>query len=112
MLLPPRKEAQPMANYLLVETRDPFDSSDVEDLYNLAEGLADEANDVAIFLVQNGVLPVRKASAAGPRLAGMAAKATVLADDFSLRERGIRADEMAEGVQTAPIEPAGRSGGR
>jgi sulfur transfer complex TusBCD TusB component (DsrH family) len=93
-----------MANYLLIETRDPFDSSDVEDLYDLAEGLADEANNVAVFLVQNGVLPVRKASAAGPRLAGMASKATVLADSFSLQERGIRPEEMAEGIQTTTID--------
>lgn len=93
-----------MGSYLLVETRDPFDSSDVEDLYALAEGLANEANDVTLFLVQNGVLPTRKASAAGPRLTGMASKATVLADGFSLRERGIRPEEMAEGVQTTTID--------
>jgi predicted peroxiredoxin len=93
-----------MANYLLVETRDPFESSDVEDLYNLVEGLADEANDVTIFLVQNGVLPVRKASIAGPRLAELTAKATVVADEFSLRERGIRSEEMVEGVRPSDID--------
>ena len=67
-----------MANYLLVETRDPFDSTDVEDLYTLAEGLAEEANQVTVFLVQNGVLPVRKASASGKRVAALAKKTTVV----------------------------------
>jgi hypothetical protein len=49
------------------------------------------------------VLPVRKASTAGKRLSELAAKATVLADDFSLRERGIRPDEMASGITAAPV---------
>src|SRR5205085_2530087 len=44
-----------MAKYLVVETRDPFDSNDVDDIYELATGLADDdSNDVTVFLVQNG----------------------------------------------------------
>ena len=93
-----------MGSYVLVETRDPFDSSDVGDLYDLAESLADEANDVTVFLVQNGVLPVRRESTAGKRIAGLASKTTVLADEFSLRERGIRADEVTQGVHTSTID--------
>jgi sulfur relay (sulfurtransferase) complex TusBCD TusD component (DsrE family) len=93
-----------MGSYVVVETRDPFDSADVDDLYDLAEGLADEANDVTVFLVQNAVLPVRAASTAGHRLAELSAKTTVLADEFSLRERGIRGDELAAGVRPAGID--------
>jgi predicted peroxiredoxin len=93
-----------MANYLLVETRDPFDSADVNHVYELAEGLVDQANDVTVFLVQNGVFPTRRASAAGGRVTALAGKATVLADEFSLRERGIRAEELAEGVRPANID--------
>ena len=93
-----------MANYLIVETRDPFDSCDAEDLYTLAEGLAEEANEVAVFLAQNGVLPVRKSSSAGKRVAALAKKTSVLADEFSLRERGIRDNELAKGVSPASID--------
>jgi predicted peroxiredoxin len=93
-----------MGKYLLIETRDPFDSADVGQAYELARGLAEEANEVTVFLVQNGVLPVRKASSAAARVSELAAKATVLADDFSLRERGIVADEIVDGVRPAPID--------
>ena len=93
-----------MAKYLVVETRDPFDSNDVDDVYDLATGLADDFNDVTVFLVQNGVLPVRKKSAAAKRVAQLAKKVTVLTDDFSLRERGIEVDEVVDGVRASDID--------
>ena len=94
-----------MAKYLVVETRDPFDSSDVDDVYDLAAGLADDdSNDVTVFLVRNGVLPVRKKSAAAERVAQLAKTVTVLTDAFSLRERGIEVDEVVDGVQSADID--------
>ncbi|MER3452811.1 MAG: sulfur reduction protein DsrE [Acidimicrobiia bacterium] len=93
-----------MGKYLLVETRDPFDSADVTDAYDLARGLAEEANEVTVYLVQNGVLPLRKNSAAAGRIAELAAKSTIVADEFSLRERGITPDEIVEGVRAVPID--------
>jgi predicted peroxiredoxin len=93
-----------MSRYLLIETRDPFDSADAEDLYELAGGLADTADDVAVYLVQNGVLPTRRASSAAPRIAALAARARVMADDFSLRERAIRTDELVDGVTVANVD--------
>ena len=92
-----------MGKYLLIESRDPFDSADVVNSYELAQGLADDANDVTVFLVQNGVLPARKASKAGKQVQQLASKTTVFADDFSLRERGIAADELVKGVTSAEI---------
>ena len=92
-----------MGKYLLIESRDPFDSADVGRSYELAQGLAEDANDVTVFLVQNGVLPARKASSAASQVQQLAAKATVLADDFSLRERGITGDELIDGVKSADI---------
>lgn len=93
-----------MARYLLVEARDPFDSADVARSYELAAGLAERGDDVTVFLVQNGVLPARAGTAATGSLQRLAARADVLADDFSLRERGIRPDELAAGVRPAPID--------
>jgi sulfur relay (sulfurtransferase) complex TusBCD TusD component (DsrE family) len=93
-----------MAKYLLIESRDPFDSADVQNLYELADGLAGQADELTVYLVQNGVLPTRRSSAAAPQLAALARKANVLADDFSLRERGIREADLAAGVQAAGID--------
>lgn len=92
-----------MANYLLIESRDPFDSNDVSNYYRLAQDLAREGNQVTLFLVQNGVLPARRGARA-PGLAETArAGVEVLADEFSLRERGIPADRLVEGVAAADL---------
>src|SRR5262245_41850613 len=91
-----------MASYLLIETRDPFESNDVAYYCDLARGLADAGNQVTLYLVQNAVFAARPAarSTALKSLAGSGV--TVLADDFSLRERGITS--LADGVEIAPIE--------
>jgi sulfur relay (sulfurtransferase) complex TusBCD TusD component (DsrE family) len=93
-----------MANYLLIESKDPFEAADVPSDYQLAGDLAAAGNDVTLFLVQNGVLPARtsKHSQALTDLAGK--KVTVLADAFSLKERGIDAGKLAEGVSAAELE--------
>ena len=93
-----------MTKYLLIESRDPFETNDVAYFYDLALGLAGEGNEVTLFLVQNGVLPARPSarSAALTDVAG--AGVEVLADEFSLRERGIVPDRLAAGVNAAPLD--------
>ena len=93
-----------MADYLLIGSRDPFESNDVTRLYALAENLVKSGSKVTLFLVQNGVLPARPCahSAALSDLSG--AGVAVLADDFSLRERGISTDALAAGVAAAPLD--------
>ena len=49
-----------MAKYLLIESRDPFDTNDVGYFYETAENLVSEGNEVTLCLVQNGVLPARR----------------------------------------------------
>lgn len=93
-----------MASYLLIEARDPFDSADSEQLYALAEGLADNGDEVTVYLVQNGVLPTRAASTKAEAIASLTGKATVLADDFSLRERGIQSSELVDGVTPSDVD--------
>ena len=46
-----------MAKNLLIESRDPFDSSDSEYFYEMVEGISNRENEVTPFLVQNGVFP-------------------------------------------------------
>jgi hypothetical protein len=89
--------------YVLIETQAPFDSADVDATYDLAKGLGDVA-DVSVFLAGNGVLATRKSSVAATRLTDLATSTTVWADDFSLRERGIRRDELVAGVVPAPMD--------
>lgn len=93
-----------MARYVLIASRDPFETNDVVHYYELASGLAKEGNEVTVFLVQNGVLPARK-SARSDLLAKLSqAGVKVLADDFSLRERGIAQDRLTQCVQAASLE--------
>ena len=93
-----------MAKYLMIESRDPFETNDVGYFYDLAGGLAKEGNQVTLFLVQNGVLPARR-SMRSTALADLAkAGVEVLADEFSLRERGISTARLAGGVRPAPLD--------
>jgi hypothetical protein len=93
-----------MTKYLLIETRDPFESGDVAFCHDLARRLVAEGNQVTLYLVQNGVLPARS----GARTAGLdglvQAGVEVLADDFSLRERGIPAGRLQAGIKSSPLD--------
>lgn len=92
-----------MTKYLLIESRDPFEVSDVAYYYDLAGTLAKDT-EVTLFLVQNGVLPARQSAKSG-RLTKLAkAGVQVLADEFSLRERGISAERLADGIHSAPLD--------
>ncbi len=59
---------------------------------------------MTLFLVQNGVLPARP----GPHSKALTQAADsgvqVLADDFSLRERGIPAERLISGVKASPLD--------
>jgi sulfur relay (sulfurtransferase) complex TusBCD TusD component (DsrE family) len=89
-------------NYLLIESRDPFESNDVGYYYELSKGLAEAGSEVTLFLVQNGVLAARPSAHSAALSALCQSGVKVLADDFSLRERGI--SKLAEGVVAAPID--------
>jgi sulfur relay (sulfurtransferase) complex TusBCD TusD component (DsrE family) len=91
-----------MNNYLLIESRDPFETSDVLYYYELSKGLAEAGNDVTLFLVQNGVLAARPSVHSAALSALCQSGVRVLADDFSLRERGI--SKLTEGVAPSSIE--------
>ena len=93
-----------MGKYVLIESRDPFDSADCKNFRDLASGLAKEGNEVAFFLTQNGVLPARRGCAAEGSLAELGRSVSVLADEFALRERGIDAGALVEGVRPASID--------
>ena len=93
-----------MSNYLLIESRDPFDSNDVANYYDLASKLAAAGNQVTLFLVQNGVLAARGAAKADGLDAVATSGVEILADEFSLRERGIAGDKLSKSVNAAPLD--------
>ena len=90
-----------MAKYLMIESRDPLEGAAVGDFADLARDLAAAGDEVTYFLVQNGVFAARKGFQ-GSRV-GALGKAAVLADDFSLRQRGIGDGEVAAGVRPSGI---------
>jgi intracellular sulfur oxidation DsrE/DsrF family protein len=90
--------------YLLIESRDPFDSNDTRFCGDLARQLAAAKNEVTLFLVQNGVLPARPGARSGDLTSLAGAGVRVLADSFSLKERGIDEKRLASGVAAAPLD--------
>ena len=93
-----------MTNYLFIESRDPFESRDTEFIEQTATALKQRGHEVTVFLVQNGVLATRTNGRENylGRLA--AAGVTLLADDFSLCERGIQPAELQPGIQRSGME--------
>ena len=92
-----------MAQYVLVESRDPFESRDVSYFYNVAADLARKGEQVTLFLVQNGALASRKAAKGNPLGGLLNSKVQVLVDSFSLKERGIQDSERHPSVKPADI---------
>jgi hypothetical protein len=93
-----------MSKYMFIESRDAFESNDVAFTYELASALAEAGHGVVIVLVQNGVLPARRGANAEGLKAVIAAGVRVLADEFSLRERGIPTERLCAGVAPTPID--------
>lgn len=93
-----------MSSYLLIESRDPFDSPDTGFIHDLSRQLVQGGHEVTVFLVQNGVLPARPCVHSAALTSLAQAGVTILADDFSLRERGIPPDLLVEGVSPAALD--------
>jgi predicted peroxiredoxin len=93
-----------MAKYLLIESRDPFESNDAGHFYRLAAALAKHRHEVTFFLVQNGVLPARAGAEASVLDDLRSSGVQILADDFSLKERGIRAERLAPQITAASLD--------
>jgi predicted peroxiredoxin len=93
-----------LSKYLLIESRDPWESADSRYFYDLATSLASKGHDVVLFLVQNGVMGVRKGSSSTLVQKAVDGRVKVLLDDFSLRERGIDEGERTSGADVSSID--------
>ncbi len=93
-----------MSHYVIVETGDSGEPGAPNPGIDLAANLAANGHDVTVFLVQNGVFLARRGAQRGDQLGMHKARITLLADDFSLRERGIGADQLSPDVSPSPLE--------
>ncbi|HEU4530962.1 MAG TPA: DsrE family protein [Steroidobacteraceae bacterium] len=93
-----------MQRYLLIESRDPFESRSFARRCELAAALAGEGAEVTVFLVENGVLAARETARVREieHLGSLGVR--VLADEFALRERGIPTAQLARAVRAAPLD--------
>jgi sulfur transfer complex TusBCD TusB component (DsrH family) len=91
-----------MSTYLLIESRDPFESKGFSLRCDLALTLLGESTGVTLLLLENAVLGARAGakSAALEKLAKAGVR--VFADDFALRERGIT--QLVPGVAAVGLD--------
>jgi hypothetical protein len=90
--------------YLFIESRDPWDSADARRFRELAITLSRTHGPVTFFLVQNGVGPARAGAEGGGLEELRRAGVQVLADELSLRERGITAERLDARVTAASLD--------
>jgi sulfur relay (sulfurtransferase) DsrF/TusC family protein len=92
-----------MQRYLIIESRDPFESPGFAWQSELASSLA-ATEEVTVFLLENAVLAAR----AGARFIEFErlrrAGVRVIVDEFALRERGIAASQLAAEVEAVRID--------
>ncbi|MFQ5981881.1 MAG: DsrE family protein [Woeseiaceae bacterium] len=93
-----------MSKYILIESRDPSESADVQHSLDLASALVSRGQEVTIYLVQNAVLRARVSARSEMFEQAIKSGVTLLADDFSLRERGIGPDQIRPGITPSPLE--------
>jgi predicted peroxiredoxin len=105
-----------MISYVFIESRDPFETNDTRFVVETAADLKAGDSEVTVFLVQNGVLAARRGARDFYLRDLIAAGVRVLADDFSLAERGIDPGQLRDGVRPsglgALVEMLAREGTR
>lgn len=93
-----------MAQYLLVESKSPLDGGQYA--FELGEQLRELQHNVTIYLIQDGVFTARKRFEAGEKLVAeaKAKNLTLLADDISLRQRGVTKERLSEAVRVSTMD--------
>ncbi len=92
-----------MARYVLVETKSPLDGG--RWAFELGDQLREQKHDVTIYLLQDAVFSARRSFKAGQTLVEDATRrgVRVLADEVSLRQRGVIGDRVAPDVNVSDM---------
>lgn len=90
-----------MAKYLLIESKSPLEGGEYS--FDLAKQLRPLQHNVTIYLIQDAVFAARKRFQAGEKLLAEAKahNLTLLADEVSLRQRGITRERLSEAVRVS-----------
>ena len=93
-----------MSQYLLVESKGPLEGGEYS--FDLAKQLRELNHSVTIYLIQDAVFAARKRFEAGEKLVAeaKAREVRLLADEVSLRQRGITPERRAEAVRVSKMD--------
>lgn len=91
-----------MSDYVFIASESRLQSGDATHCLDLAVNLAELGHRVSVFMVQNGVFSARGDDQ--PLAAAARAGISLLADDFSLRERGISERQVNSSVRVSSID--------
>ena len=93
-----------MAQYLLIESKNPLEGGDHS--FELGKQLRALKHNVTIYLLQDAVFAARKRFEAGEKLVAVAKAQdmTLLADEVSLRQRGISNERRSDAVRVGKME--------
>ena len=93
-----------MAQYVLVESKNPLDGGEYS--FELAKQLRELRHNVTIYLLQDAVFTARKRFEAGEKLVqeAKAQSLTLLADEISLRQRGITNERLSDAVRVSKMD--------
>lgn len=95
-----------MADYLFLQSQEPFTDARAAYQYQLAIDLANAGEKVSVLLIQNGVVPARKNTHSDAFKKLTESNVQVLADNFSLKQRQINDSQLHEKITTADISTA------
>ena len=93
-----------MAQYLLVESKSPLEGG--EHSFELAKQLRELKHNVTLYLIQDAVFTARRRFEAGEKLVAeaKAQNLTLVADEISLRQRGITKDRLSDAVRMSRMD--------
>jgi sulfur relay protein TusB/DsrH len=93
-----------MGKYLLIETKGPFEGGAYA--FDLGGQLRGLNHDVTVYLLQDAVFAARKGFKDGEQLVANARKQglTLLADEISLRQRGVVMGRMSDQVKVSNMD--------
>lgn len=99
-----RKGVICLAQYLIVESKGPQNGGRYS--FELAKQLRELKHNVTIYLVQDAVFAARKRFEAGEKLIAeaKAQTLTLLADEISLRQRGITKERLSDAVRVSNMD--------